>query len=75
MEMYQKFLKNNEIKSFRKFSVFSLAPPFVLESMYNYMEKVQLKKGNFVYREGDKCKFIYFIKEGEVEVISQSLFV
>jgi CRP-like cAMP-binding protein len=56
-----------EIESFRDFSVFALAPLYVLENMYKYMIKLTYQKGNFIYKEGDKVKYIYFIKDGEVE--------
>ena len=54
--------------SFRRFSVFESAPDYVLENMFTYMQKVLYQKGHIIYNEGDKIKFLYFIKDGEVQV-------
>jgi len=32
------------------------------------MEIIKLKLNNCVYTEGDKVKYIYFVKEGKIEV-------
>ena len=37
--------------------------------MFNKMDLFESKIGNYIYRQNQKSKFLYFIKQGEVQVI------
>ena len=36
----------------------------LVEKLYNAFEPISLKKGTTVYREGEVCKYLYFIEKG-----------
>jgi len=40
----------------------------VIESLFKQKSILNVKKDYIVYKKGDKLKYIYFIKKGEIEV-------
>ena len=39
--------------------------------IYNNCEEIELQIGNLIYKEKDPLNFIYFLREGEVDILKR----
>ena len=70
MKAFNDYKFNKQVQALRKYACFTNCPQYVLELMFMNMSKVELKNLNTVYKEGDKPVYLYFIKNGIIEVRS-----
>ncbi|KRX07392.1 Cyclic nucleotide-binding protein [Pseudocohnilembus persalinus] len=65
---YKENILNQKIQYLRQFNFFKTAPTYQLLQLLHYLKKQKYTKNNFVFKEQDKVKDLYFIKNGEVEL-------
>ncbi|KRX08672.1 Cyclic nucleotide-binding protein [Pseudocohnilembus persalinus] len=64
---YQKMLAKDKIKFFRKYDFFQNIPDSKLLSTIQSIQIQKLQAKTQIYKEGDICDKIYFVKKGEIE--------
>ena len=72
--MYHDYLNDREIIALKKYAFFEKISYETLEKLFKYMSKVNLSKNSTIYREGEKARNLYFIKEGQVEISKRKEF-
>ena len=72
---YQEVLKeiqtkniHNVCEKLREFSIFSKCPLTFLQLIYYSVQIIEVKKGDWIYRENDEVDGIYLIYEGSFEI-------
>ncbi|EAS00432.2 cyclic nucleotide-binding domain protein (macronuclear) [Tetrahymena thermophila SB210] len=59
----------NEQRSFLKeIPPFNNWPNAGIMVIYNNSEDIEYQINNVIYKEGERCQYVYFIKEGEIEI-------
>lgn len=75
---YKKSVKNTQLRIKRNNIIFilnvdlfaGLSYGYFNSTFWNYFIFKQLKKGEYLFKEGDKRQFIYFIRRGEIKLTS-----
>ena len=75
---YKKSVKNTQLRIKRNNIIFilnvdlfaGLSYGYFNTTFWNYFIFKQLKKGEYLFKEGDKRQFIYFIRRGEIKLTS-----
>lgn len=68
MGEYTKYLLNEKVQYLKNFCFFKDIPTFQMLQLFHYMKEIKFKKNNIIYSEKEKVKYVYFIREGEVDI-------
>ncbi|KAL4460804.1 hypothetical protein ABPG72_005652 [Tetrahymena utriculariae] len=71
LSQYHQAEQEKNISFLRELTIFNQLGKSKLDALYRLMEKQELKRNQIVYSEGDPAKYVYFIKEGEIQVSQQ----
>ncbi len=61
----------NKVEFLKKVSIFADWPFSKIIAFLQLLQEKKLNKNDLVFKEDDSADFIYFIKEGEIEVLFQ----
>lgn len=62
----------DKMEAFGRSALFSMMSKEVLPVLASIAVTVRFRKGDFIFREQDKCSFFYLVKEGRVKDFKQS---
>lgn len=65
---YHKNIVQRKLTYLRNYGFFKNMPDSKLLALLHFMKIVKYRNKNIVYTEGDPSRFVYFIREGEVEI-------
>lgn len=65
---YNENIIMRKLEFLKKYEFFLTIPNSKLLSLLHFFKIVNYRKNNIVYTEGDPSRFLYFIREGEVEI-------
>ena len=61
------------VDEMQNYRLFSTLRPNVIVKIFHYMKKIEFKRGQTIYKEGEsKVDNVYFIIDGEFEVTKSS---
>jgi hypothetical protein len=66
---YHEYLYTKKIRWLSNFSCLRDCKKSIIYEIFKKMVKFDAKVDNYIYKEGDKPKYIYFVEEGEIKVI------
>lgn len=64
-------IKQNKLSIFNNINFFDNWTKIDKEIIYNNADIIEIKLGDFIYKEDEESKYMYFILEGEVELASK----
>ena len=66
---YHEYLYNKKIRWLQTFSCLKQCKKSTTIEIFKKMVKFDARVDNYIYKEGDKPKYIYFLEEGEIKVL------
>lgn len=69
LEFQEKIKSQRQIGFFAQIPLFEGFPQHVIQMFYRSMQNLSFAKDSIIFQQGDLCDSLYFIQNGEIEVL------